>query len=246
MKLFSHLDSEGKQNYEYKRLITVFNRKDGGTSVIENEPYLIDQVELNARLYNMQLEYEIDDLSQQYILLSFAQLYCFICPILSTMVFLNNVLTMRWNRTTHLKYLQKKSLLQQNGLGAWMDVLEYLGYATVILNCIFLYWFRMDFITTGYEQVYAFRWFFPDSLNKFIMKEIELLGPFKYSDYTGVTDKDMLNFCILIIITEHAIVFFKYLIMAMVGDTPVWVQKQLIKINNQMDKMSIKQKEDEA
>jgi len=45
-----------------------------------------------------------------------------------------------------LKFYQKKPEMAQNGIGAWQDVLEILGYTTVIINCVFLYWFRIEFI----------------------------------------------------------------------------------------------------
>ena len=87
--IFQHLNlPKASQKYEYKRLVTVFNRKDGKTSCIEDEPFLVDQVELNARLYNLGLEYEIQDVSAVYILFSYVTLYSFICPFISCIVLL--------------------------------------------------------------------------------------------------------------------------------------------------------------
>ena len=133
--------------------------------------------------------------------------------------------------------------MDQNGLGAWMDVLEYIGYATVIMNCVFLYWFRLDFIRQAGDFLGYFKFLFPQQLQA---NENGLLGPREFDDYEGVTDHDIVNFMILIILTEHCVVLTKFVLQTVIGDVPNWVSRQLIKVNTQMEKMSLKQKEDEA
>jgi len=56
----------------------------------------------------------------------------------------------------------------------------------------------------------------------------------------------MLNFLILIIMTEHLIVLIKFIMMSVIGSTPVWVQKQLVKVNNITEQFIIKEQQDEA
>ena len=119
-----------------------------------------------------------------------------------------------------------------------MDVLEYLGYATVLVNCLFLYWFRMDFIEAAGDFIDIFHIFFPDSVNTPASDSTSSLIPV-LSNYINVTDIEMLNFTLLIIMTEHAIVFTKYLMMEIIGETPTWVEKNTIKIINQTEKMML-------
>lgn len=162
--IFQHLNlPKASQKYEYKRLVTVFNRKDGKTSCIEDEPFLVDQVELNARLYNLGLEYEIQDVSAVYILFSYVTLYSFICPFISCIVLLNNVITLKWERKIHLQYLLRKPLLRQNGLGTWMVVIEWLSKATIVMNCLFLFWFREEFAHRINEIFHWLEFAFPRS-----------------------------------------------------------------------------------
>lgn len=168
--IFQHLNlPKPDQNYEYKRLITVFNRKDGKEgsdgkpSCIEAEPFLVDQVELNARLYDLGLEYEIQDVSAVYILFSYVTLYSFICPFISCIVLLNNVITSKWERKIHLQYLLRKPLLRQNGLGTWMVVIEWLSKATIVMNCLFLFWFREEFAHRINEIFHWLEFAFPRS-----------------------------------------------------------------------------------
>ena len=48
-------EDESKKNYEYKRLITVFNRQDGKDKCIYDDKLLVDEVEINSTLVSLTL-----------------------------------------------------------------------------------------------------------------------------------------------------------------------------------------------
>jgi len=89
---------------------------------------------------------EFSEFSEVYILFSYATLYSFICPLLSTIVFVYHIVATPLERHVHLKYLTRKPMLHQNGLGTYCKIIEWIGQCTVLLNCVFLYWFREQFI----------------------------------------------------------------------------------------------------
>ena len=72
-------------------------------------------------------------------------LYSFICPPISIIVFLYNVLALRAERWAHLRLQMRNFQIKENGLGAWLTVLSFLGYTTVIANALFLYRFKHVF-----------------------------------------------------------------------------------------------------
>ena len=100
------------KDYEYKRLVSVFTNDKDQKSVIDPEIYMVDQVELNGRLYNLKMEYELCETADVYILFSYAALYSFICPILPLLLFINNILTLKASRTAHLNLMIRKPLLE--------------------------------------------------------------------------------------------------------------------------------------
>ena len=50
MEINAHLLNHKGKNYEYKRLITVFERGSENKEIIDTEPLIVDQIELNSRL----------------------------------------------------------------------------------------------------------------------------------------------------------------------------------------------------
>jgi hypothetical protein len=108
MDLNAHLWNHKGKEYEYKRLVTVFNRdKTGEREVIDKEVLLIDQIELNSRLHDLRIENELQEFSDLYILFSYSVLYSFICPVLSCIIFIFNLVSRKWTRLVHLHYLKR-------------------------------------------------------------------------------------------------------------------------------------------
>ena len=48
-------EDESKKNYEYKRLVTVFNRQDDKDKCIYDDKLLVDEVEINSTLVSLTL-----------------------------------------------------------------------------------------------------------------------------------------------------------------------------------------------
>ena len=74
--------------------------------------------------------------------MSFALLYSALCPIVSVLVMIYNAISRRLVLRANLFYVQRPTVVDQNGSGPWLIVMEFLAYATVISNCLFIYWFQ--------------------------------------------------------------------------------------------------------
>jgi hypothetical protein len=143
-EVFRHLKQKSPQDLEYRRLISTFGNREE-SSIIEKEQYMTDQIELNALMDPREIEYELQDFSATFVLLSYVSLYSFICPFVSCLIFLNNVVCMRFERYVHLKCILRRPMFAMNNLGYFNTVVEILSQLTVFMNCLFLFWFRHDF-----------------------------------------------------------------------------------------------------
>ena len=65
----------------------------------------MDQVELNACLLKQTMTMELVELSEIFILFSFATLYGFILPSICSFILMYNVLAMRFERRAHLHFM---------------------------------------------------------------------------------------------------------------------------------------------
>jgi hypothetical protein len=244
MVLFGHL-KQGHKSYEYKRLITVV----GGDSIIENEPYLIDQIELTALMENQGIEDEIEEISQEFILLQTAALYSFMCPILSLMVFIFNASTMRVKRYVHLNCMVRQNILDTFDLSTYNQMLEYLNMATILLNCIFMFWFRDNFIVLVRDYLAGLIFMFPDSVDPlggqsakgFISGTIGAAT--KAAKIREVTNSDMFNFFVLVVLFEHLFFLLRYMMSELISDVPSWVAKREIRVYAEIEEMTHSQKE---
>ena len=162
------------------------------------------------------------------------------------------MLMMKWERKVHLNYLVRQPMIMQNGLGAWEDVIGYLGIVTVVMNCMFMYWFRVQFIEIVQEHIIVLSFLLPESIND--ERTTAVTTPaFDTSFANGIINnaskisalknKDMLDFLIVIILTEHIIMFTRYLMLSLIGDIPAWVQKKQDTVNTQIETMTHMYKE---
>lgn len=58
-----------------------------------------------------------------------------------------------------------------------------------------------------------------------------------------IVDKDMLDFLIVIIFTEHLILILRYFLREMIGDMAPWVIKKRGNVVHEIEEMTHKQKE---
>lgn len=61
-----------------------------------------------------------------------------------------------------------------------------------------------------------------------------------------LTDKDMIDFVILIIVAEHIIVAIKVLFSEILVDVPSWVQKKRVQVSNKQDLLNQQIKDQET
>ena len=52
-----------------------------------------------------------------------------------------------------------------------------------------------------------------------------------------------MDFILIILFTEHLIVFVKVFLSEFIGDVPVWVQKRLISVNSKNEELNLMYKE---
>lgn len=60
-----------------------------------------------------------------------------------------------------------------------------------------------------------------------------------------LNDKDMIDFLIVIIFTEHFVVGLKVLLAEVINDEPSWVVKKMIQVNNKIEELNRSFKESE-
>ena len=149
IQIFTH---NAKDKDEYRRLITTFGNTDksnpnfkGKPRTIEDEQYMLDQIELNAMMDPSSISIELEQYSGTFILLSYIAMYSFICPSISCMIFIHNMVAMKPERWAHFQYILRKPILHINNLSYFNSVIEILSNLTILMNCIFLFWFREDF-----------------------------------------------------------------------------------------------------
>ena len=73
-------------------------------------------------------------------------------------------------------YLERKRELRMNGLGTWMNVIEWLNKATIMFNCLFLFWFRRNFAERINEKFSFLEFMFPpetDNKYKVMIDELK-------------------------------------------------------------------------
>jgi hypothetical protein len=127
-------------------------------------------------------------------------------------------------------------------VGAWLGVLEQLGFITVILNCIFIFYFRDSFA----EQVvglFAWMWntihlMYDGHENEEFYEMIESIEEGLDSDQETMkvieseTDvflknsETMRQFVIILISLEHLVILIKILMDKFIGDMPDWIKKR--------------------
>lgn len=106
--LFAHLKDSfnEKRSYEWKRLVSIFTKNE--TKFISEEPLFVDQIEMQSRLYNLKTVDELREIAETFIILGYASLYSFICPIISVIVFMYTIVMSKAERHMHLKYLKRQ------------------------------------------------------------------------------------------------------------------------------------------
>lgn len=69
-------------------------------------------------------------------------MYSFFCPFIAILVIFNNVIIQKYERRVRLLYIIRKPLIRENGIGFFEDIVGLLSKLTVIMNAVFLFWFR--------------------------------------------------------------------------------------------------------
>lgn len=108
----------------------------------------------------------------------------------------------------------------------------YLGHATIIANCVFMYWLRED-LAVVIERLNALNFMFPTPIHDAIefFKDVQLLGPFVATPeqkFLAYTDRDMLLLTIVIVCVEHLIFLFKGVIVDTISNVPKKVEQRAI------------------
>ena len=87
-----------------------------------------------------------------------------------------------------------------------MIVIEWLNKATIFMNCLFLFWFRSSYLRNINKKFDFLSFMFPESK--------EHHGNYVADQDANKTDAfhdhEVMNFLIIIIFIEHAIVIFKF------------------------------------
>ena len=105
MELFTFLKEE--QNYYWQRPISVFksfNRKEDAYGIMEEEPFLVDEIELNHRMKKTEEVKLISETMNMYILFSYGTMYSFISPSLMCILLFYHLVMLKHQRRVVLFY----------------------------------------------------------------------------------------------------------------------------------------------
>lgn len=204
---------------------------------MEHEPYLIDEIEVASCLVDQSFPDEIEKISGNYIVYFQAALFSFLCPMLTPIVFVYNCLTLPLHTYIHLKCMNRKTIITQVGLGFWIYLLQIMSTLVVIFNCLFVFWFREQFISVSSQALQNLSGLFPDYIidRQKYFQDVNLLSVSIGDQVLGLTEKEMLDFLIVIVVFEHVAFLIKYLIQDSIGDVPGWIVKKQERAKSQFD-----------
>ena len=202
------------------------------------------------------LEAELKDTSETFVLLSYITMYSFFCPFIAIMVLINNLLVGRFQRRVQLLFIIRKPMMKENGIGFFEDIVGILSKMTVIMNCVFLFWFRAIYAHTIIHVTTFLQPFMPNidyrakiilkntvkQMEKIsgIMKDIELLPP---AERKVVEYEMAVKFIVIIVIMEHFLFLMKFLIEEYIPDIAPWVKRSEIATQFQIERIALEQKE---
>jgi hypothetical protein len=212
----------------------------GKARFAEPEPFLLDEIEVAACLVDRSFPDEIEAISGNYILYFQAALFSFLCPMLTPIVFVYNIVSLPLQRYIHLRCMNRKTIINQtDGLGFWIYLLQYMSTLVVIFNCLFVFWFREQFISISAGALDSLRGLFPAYLIKRAkyFKNLSLLSVSTGNTVIGLTEKQMLDFLIVIVVFEHVVFLIRYLMQDIIGDVPGWVIKKQERAKTQFECM---------
>jgi hypothetical protein len=118
-----------------------------------------------------------------------------------------------------------------------MSVINYLSFATVLMNCLLMFWFRNQIIPKVENLIIDLQFFFPSSISYSKYRITGYLGP-SYGDHILLTDKDIIDFIMVIILVEHAVIGLKVFLAEVINDEPSWVVKKMIQVNNKIEELN--------
>jgi len=129
-----------------------------------------------------------------------------------------------------------------NGLGHWMIVIEWLNKATIMFNCLFLFWFRRHFAESINDKFGFLKFMFPPTSGNNLEEKLNLLladadDAFRAKIYSKVPeesdalqDHEIMQFFIILMFIEHFIILFKFFLEEWIPDTPPFVERRAIKV----------------
>ena len=117
----------------------VFNNDNGDGDCIENEQVLIDAVEINARMPIKSEIYITNDITSRFLMLSFGMLYAGICPLATLVVFVYFLIDIWLMRLTDMYCIQRPIARNQQTIGPWITVAEFMIGAVIVVNSVMLY-----------------------------------------------------------------------------------------------------------
>lgn len=147
-------------------------------------------------------------------------------------------------------------MMKENGIGFFEDIVGILSKMTVIMNCVFLFWFRAIYAHTIIHVTTFLQPFMPNidyrakiilkntvkQMEKIsgIMKDIELLPP---AERKVVEYEMAVKFIVIIVIMEHFLFLMKFLIEEYIPDIAPWVKRSEIATQFQIERIALEQKE---
>lgn len=129
--LFNKLD--GVKYPIFSRLVFNIN------STVEKKQVLLDYVELNSIMPERSDLQAINEISEVFILFGLATLYSCACPIASLIVMVHNVVDINFDLFVNYATTRRPLPKVSTNIGPWLSIAGFMALATVISNCVLLY-----------------------------------------------------------------------------------------------------------
>ena len=148
-------------------------------------------------------------------------------------------------------------MIYENGIGFFEEIVAILSKLTVIMNCLFLFWFRgiyahqiidlMAFMKNIYPRIETYTNEIIKNTTIHIIRrfgvEKEEFMNMSQEAKESMMYKQALQFLVLIVVMEHFLFIFKYVVEEYIPDVVKWVERSLISIQFEKEKITLEQRE---
>jgi len=167
----------------------------------DKEPEQLAQWEIEGKKENYTGTF--DEYCEMVIQFGYVTMFAASFPLAPLLAVLNNVVEIRTDALKLLTAHSRPEYKGASGIGAWYNILEFLGIASVITNCL-LIGFSIDSVA-------------------------DTFGGVPYIPTAQRISQVPYHTLVVIVVIEHFLLFTKYMLAEVIPDMPGWIVKELAK-----------------